>query len=150
MMFKALFASVCLLSLGLVGQSALAEPRYYTCGDNGPVTAQDQCPDGSTPFLHLGIPPRAGADPEPDPRPDDRPETTRQVIDQCDSTSDPYTCKWKRYKASKCKKNPQYFYCSAPDNPKEEAPNPRYTPFPGAQLYCSGKREYGSGACIWR
>ena len=127
-MFKGLFASVCLLSLGLVGQSALAEPRYYTCGDNGAVTTQDQCPDGSTPFLHLGIPPRAGADPEPDPRPDDRPETTRQVIDQCDSTSDPPNCKWIRYKASLCKKNPQYFYCSAPYNPNKPAPNPSYNP----------------------
>jgi hypothetical protein len=75
-MLKGLFASVCLLYLGLVGKSALAEPRYYTCGDNGAVTTQDQCPDGSTPFLHLGIPPRAGADLEPDPRPDNRPETT--------------------------------------------------------------------------
>ena len=100
MMLKALFASGCLLTLGLVGQSALAGPRYYTCGYNGPVTTQDRCPDGTTPFLHLGV--------SPDPGP--RPEPTRQA-DLCDSTSDPYTCKWKRYKAYKCMEA-DYYYCS--------------------------------------
>jgi hypothetical protein len=105
MKLKALFASGYLLTLGLVGQSALAGPRYYTCGYNGPVTTQDRCPDGTTPFLHLGEPPG------PKPNPGPSPERTRQA-DLCDSTSDPYTCKWKRFKAYKCMENPGYYYCS--------------------------------------
>ena len=109
MMLKALFTSGCLLTLGLLGQSALAGPRYYTCGYTGPVTTQDRCPDGTTPFLHLGEPP--GPNPNPNFKPGPRPEPTRQA-DLCDSTSDPNTCKWKRYKAYKCMENPGYYYCS--------------------------------------
>ena len=112
MKLKALFASGYLLTLCLVGQSALAGPRYYTCGYNGPVTTQDRCPDGTTPFLHLGVPP----DPNP-PGPNsnsnlDYPRSPTPQADLCDSTSDPYTCKWKRYKAYKCMENPGYYYCS--------------------------------------
>ena len=107
-MLKALFASGCLLTLGLVGQSALAGPRYYTCGYNGPVTTQDRCPDGTTPFLHLGVPPDNNY---PYRNPGPRLAPTPQA-DLCDSTSDPYTCKWKRYHAYKCMENPGYYYCS--------------------------------------
>ena len=87
-----------LLLVGLVSQSAVAAPRYYTCGYNGPVTTADHCPDATTPFLHLGAPP--GPSPVPQP-----------VADLCDSTSNPYTCKWKRYKAFKCNENRAYYYC---------------------------------------
>ena len=106
-MLKALFASGCLLTLGLVGQSALAGPRYYTCGYNGPVTTQDRCPDGTTPFLHLGVPPDNNY---PYRNPGPRLAPTPQA-DLCDSTSDPYTCKWKRYKAEKCAQKPGLYYC---------------------------------------
>ncbi len=109
MTLKALFASGCLLTLGLVGQSALAGPRYYTCGHHGPVTTQEHCPDGTTPMLNLGVPP--GYEPYPNPGPRPRPEPTRQA-DLCDSTSDPYTCKWKRYYAEKCAQKPGLYYCS--------------------------------------
>ena len=99
-MVNVLSSGVFLLMLGLAGRPALSAPRYYTCGYNGPVTTQDRCPDGTTPFLHLGTPPGLTTDPSPKP-----------VADLCDSTSDPYTCKWKRYKAFKCNENPNYYYC---------------------------------------
>ena len=110
---KALFTSGCLLTLGLVGQSALAGPRYYTCGYNGPVTTQDRCPDGTTPFLHLGVPP-APNPPGPNSNSNSNLEYRRPPTPQADlrdSTSDPYTCKWKRYKAEKCAQKPGLYYC---------------------------------------
>jgi len=100
MIFKLLLASGCFLNLCIVVQPAFAAPRYYTCGFNGPVTTQDHCPDGTTPFLHLGVPPGPG--PVRPPRP---------VADLCDSASDPNTCKWKRYYVFKCNENPNYYYC---------------------------------------
>ena len=112
--FKILSASGFLLIQGLFGEPAQAGPRYYTCGYNGPVTTEDRCPDGTTPFLHLGIPPSQT-------QTQTQTQSPRPVADQYDSTADPLTCKWKRYKVMKCNENRNYYYCDSLSLTNEQA-----------------------------